>query len=179
MPPPTASARLFKLFIGGTLLLSGLGVTALLFIPWQRARETQAWTEIPCVITLSEEKQSHTGDLAHTTHKVFLRYRYTVGDTAYESTRWRRVTYAGEDDAGLSRKTPHAREATALLEKYPAGSKTTCWVNPAAPGEAVLEHQSPAAIYTLWWPMLFAVGGAGMIWSVLRRGPEPAPAPDQ
>jgi hypothetical protein len=166
---PTASARFFKLGVGVFLMLTGLTVTALLFIPWQRAKETRAWSETPCVITESYSKEAQSGDLANTTHRVFLRYRYEFGGREFTGTRWRRVVYAGEEDDELSRKTPHSSEAEKLLEAYPVGKATTCWVNPAAPDEAVLEHQSGAAIYTLWWPMLFAVGGAGMVWSVLRR----------
>jgi len=165
----TASARLFKIGLGATLMISGLAVTALLFIPWRRAKETHAWTETPCVVTESFSREVQSGDLAHTTHRVFLRYRYSFGGKEYTGTKWRRITYAGEGDDALSRKTPHASEAEKLVEKYPAGTAAVCWVNPSAPEEAVLEHQTTAAIYTLWWPMLFAVGGAGIVWSAVRR----------
>ncbi len=164
----TTSARLFKLGIGLFLVVSGLAVTALLFIPWRRARETHQWTETPCVIEESYSREVQSGDLANTTHRVFIRYRYDFGGTGYAGTKWRRIVYAGEEDENLSRKTPHASEAKALVEKYPAGRTTTCWVNPSSPTEAVLEHQSTASIYTLWWPMLFAVGGAGIAWSAFR-----------
>lgn len=166
---PTVSARLLKIVLGMSLMAAGLAVTVLLFIPWRRAKETHAWTETPCVIVESYTREVQSGDLAHTTHRVFLRYRYAFGGKEHTGTKWRRITYAGEEDEGLSRKTPHASEAVKLVDKYPAGAAATCWVNPAAPHEAVLEHQTTASIYTLWWPMLFAVGGAGIVWSAVRR----------
>jgi hypothetical protein len=181
---PSGSARLLKIGLGASLMAAGLAVTVLLFIPWRRAKETHAWTKTPCVIVESYAREVQSGDLTHTTHRVFLRYRYSLGGKEYTGTKWRRITYAGEEDESLSRKTPHASEAEKLVEKYPAGTATVCWVNPGAPEEAVLEHQTTAAIYTLWWPMLFAVGGAGIVWSALRRkslrgryGPAVAPVP--
>ena len=170
MPPPTLSARIFKLGIGLLLVLSGLAVTALMFIPYRRAKETLTWTETPCVITESYGQETQSGDLTDTTHRVFLRYNYTAGGQEYAGTRWRRIAFAGEEDNTVSRKTPHPAEAQKLLEKYPVGLQTVCYVNPAAPAEAILEHQSTAAIYTLWWPLLFAVGGGGIVWSALRSG---------
>jgi hypothetical protein len=59
--------------------------------------------------------------------------------------------------------------AESLVAKYPVGMQMRCQVNPADPAEAVLEHHTKAPIYTLWWPMLFAAGGAGILWSAFRR----------
>jgi len=169
MPSPTLSARLFKFGIGLTLVITGLAVTALMFIPYHRGKETRSWPETPCVITESYEKEGSLGDLTSSSHRVFLRYRYTIGGQEYTSTHLQRRTFAGADDADLSFKTAGSAEAKKLLDKYPVNLKTTCWVNPADPADALLEHQSTAAIYTLWFPMLFAVGGAGIAWSALRR----------
>lgn len=169
MTSPTLPARLFKIGVGLTLVITGLAVTALLFIPYQRGKETRAWTETPCVITESTEKEAYSGDLADLTYRVYVSYRYTIAGQEYTGTRVQRRTFAGEDDDHLALKTPHASKAHDLVKKYPAKLATQCWVNPADPSDAVLEHQSTAAIYTLWWPMLFAVGGAGILWSALRR----------
>jgi hypothetical protein len=172
MTSPSLSARLFKLGIGLTLVITGLAVTALLFIPYYRAKETRGWTETPCVITVSEQKEDHSGDLSKTTHRVFISYRYSFDGQELTSSRVQRRTFAGEDDEQLSYKTPHASKADDLVAKYPVGLATKCRVNPADPVDAVLEHQTEAAIYTLWWPLLFAVGGAGIAWSALRRNKE-------
>jgi hypothetical protein len=42
-------------------------------------------------------------------------------------------------------------------------------VNPALPAEAVLEHASRAALYSIWFPLLFVVGGLGMLRGALKR----------
>jgi hypothetical protein len=48
-------------------------------------------------------------------------------------------------------------------------------VNPGNPSEAVLEHATKAAFYTLWFPLLFAAGGTGMLFAAVRRTPKIAP----
>lgn len=171
MSTPTLSARLMKLGTGLFLMVIGLAVTALLFIPYRRAMETRHWTETPCLI--AESRMDEAGG-SENTNRVFLRYVYSAAGQEFTGTRLRRISFYSPEDRQVSKKTPHRAEALAVIEKYPPGTATTCWVNPAAPAEAVLEHHSKAAIYTLWWPMIFAAGGAGIAWSALRRKPAAA-----
>jgi hypothetical protein len=44
-----------------------------------------------------------------------------------------------------------------------------CFVNPADPSFAILEKDSKAVIYTIWFPGLFVVGGLGMAVQALRK----------
>jgi hypothetical protein len=175
MTAPTASARIFKLCIGLFLMAAGLAVTALLFIPYNRAMETRAWTETPCMITESRMEEYRISELAEPVARVFIKYHYTINNKQYTGTRYQRVTFAGGDEESVTKRTPHFDQAEKLVEKYPVGTTAVCWVNPAAPSEAVLEHHTKAAIYTLWWPMIFAVGGGGIVWSSLRRKKKPLP----
>jgi hypothetical protein len=170
MSEPTVSARLFKLGVGLFLVAAGLAGAVLLFIPWRRAMETRAWTETPCVITESYRDEQRVSELAQPVHRVFIRYRYSFGGKEYTGHRWRRVSFTSSDDKDVARKTPHSDEAQKLAVKFPPGLATTCWVNPKAPSEAVLEHHTKAALYTVWWPLLFALGGGGMVYSALRKG---------
>jgi hypothetical protein len=151
------------------LLLAGLAGAALLFIPYRRAMETRSWTETPCTITESRMDAPRQSDFAEPWTRVFLKYTYHFDGREFSGTRLRRVSFFGSEDDGVAKKTPHYEEAQKLLRQYPPGRVTVCWVNPAAPSEAVLEHQAKAAIYTIWWPLIFAAGGAGMVWSALRQ----------
>ncbi len=178
MNTPSRAARLFKIGVGLFLMISGLAVTALLFLPYRKAIETRTWTETPCEILVSFRKEEQVSEFSQPVQRVFIKYRYTFAGTEHTGYRWRRVTFFEKQDRDVAKKTPHIAEADKLVAKYPAGAKLTCWVNPGAPGEAVLEHHTRAAIYTLWWPMLFAVGGGGMVWSVLRRRVTSPDAPD-
>lgn len=173
MSAPTVSAVIFKLCTGLFLMIAGLAGAALLFIPWRKAMETRAWTAMPCVIIESRIDEQRVSDFAEPVQRVFLKYRYTFAGNEYTGTRWRLGSFFSSEDKGVAKKTPHVAEAEKLAAKYPAGMATVCQVNPAAPDEAVLEHHTKAAIYTLWWPLLFAAGGGGMVWSVLRRKRKP------
>ena len=169
MSTPSRAARLFKIGVGLLLMFSGLTVTALLFIPWQKAMETRAWTETPCEILESYRQEQRQSEFSQPVQRVFIKYRYAFDGTEHTGRRCRHVAFLEPEDQDVAKKTPHIVEADKLVAKYPAGARTICWVNPAAPGDAVLEHYTKAAIYTLWWPMLFAVGGGGIVWSALRR----------
>jgi Protein of unknown function (DUF3592) len=162
-------ARLLKTVVGTALVIVGLAGTALVFIPYRRAMETRAWTETPCVITGSYIDTPPGPAGRQPAYRVHLAYQYSFGGRDYTGTRWRRISFLSEEDRFVARRTPHLEEAEKLSARYPPGLRTVCWVDPSSPAEAVLEHQSRAAIYTLWWPMLFAVGGAGMIRSVWRQ----------
>ena len=169
MSTPTVSALAFKFGTGLFLFVSGILVAALLFIPWRKAMTTRAWTRTPCRIVESRIDEQRESDFSGPVHRVFLRYRYTFDGNEFNGTRWRLGSFFSSEDKDVAKKTPHYEEAAKLAAKYPDGSSAECWVNPAAPSEAVLEHHTRAAIYTIWWPLLFAAGGAGMMWSVLRR----------
>jgi len=43
-----------------------------------------------------------------------------------------------------------------------------CFVNPTAPDEAVLKRGSRGALFSIWFPLLFVVGGLGVAINALR-----------
>ena len=175
-PGPSRAARLIKGAVGTFLLCGGLAVTALLFIPYRRAIETRSWPAVPCTITRSDLQPLRIADSAAPEWRVLLAYQYSVNGNTLTGTRWRRVSFLNPDDASVSRKSAHREVAEDLTRKYPVGLITTCHVNPLDPAEAVLEHQSKAPIYTLWWPMIFACGGAGILWSACCKPKQTLPS---
>ncbi|MDB6071920.1 MAG: hypothetical protein JWL81_3091, partial [Verrucomicrobiales bacterium] len=89
-----------------------------------------------------------------------LEYRYTFAGEVRHGSKLRRI----------EGPSPHRDKAEAAAAAYPPGKEAMCFVNPAEPGEAVLEHSTKAAFYTLWWPMLFAAGGSGMVAAAAKKG---------
>lgn len=155
--PPT-STRLLKSALGLLLVIPGLAFVILLWNSYQRAEETRHWTPTSCLITFSELLTEHVTPNSPLSYRAGIRYRYTFGGMRHDGSRIVRVDGPTTDRA----------KAVTLTEKYPSGRETTCFVNPAQPDFAVLEHATRAALYSIWFPGLFVVGGAGMIFSAWR-----------
>lgn len=169
MPPPPPSSRPARIYLSAIgLFLVGLGLTFTwwLFQAGERAMITRHWTPVPCLILGSGIQEEQFSENSPVTWRTVLDYRYTWDGKVYHGAKLKRI----------EGPTPHRERAVAAVAPFPAGTETTCYVNPARPEEAVLQHSTKAAFYTLWWPMLFAVGGAGMLWSTLRRRPGPSDA---
>ena len=93
------------------------------------------------------------------------RYRFRV-NYRYEVEGQERIAARVTDLDGSTRQRAKVRR---LKERFPVGEELDCYVNPADPGEAILLRPTKAAGYTLWFPGLFVVGGAGMCVVALRR----------
>lgn len=151
-------ARFYLCAIGAFLVVLGLVFTYWLFMAGEKAMITRHWTPTSCLILSSGTKEEQFSENSPVTWRTEFDYRYTFAGSVYHGTKLKRI----------EGPSPHREKAESAAAAYPAGMETTCYVNPAQPGEAVLEHSTKGAFYTLWWPMLFTVGGAGMIWSTLR-----------
>ena len=81
-----------------------------------------------------------------------VEYEYHFGGTARRGNRIKRV----------DGPTSHRQRAQERVKDFPAGGSALCWVNPDAPQEVILRHDSMAPLYTIWFPGLFVVGGAGI-----------------
>jgi hypothetical protein len=55
-----------------------------------------------------------------------------------------------------------------LMSDYPVGEKVTVYVNPADENFTMLKPDSKAAGYSIWFPMLFVVGGLGIALRAIR-----------
>ena len=154
------SARLLKTALGLVLVIPGLAFVVLLWNSYQRAEETQHWTPTPCLITFSELLTEHATPNSPITYRAEIKYRYTFHGIAHECSK---IHIKGVDGASSDRA-----KVVALTEKYPPGREATCFVDPAQPDIAVLEHATRAALYSIWFPLLFVAGGAGMVFSAWR-----------
>lgn len=155
----TTGAKLIKVLMGLFLVVAGSIFVGVLWNSYQRAEETRHWTPAEAVIissVLITDRPTPHSPLYYTAD---LRYRYTLEGKTWEGTHIQRV-----EGPSSSRD-----KADAKVKKYPAGKVVTCYVNPVRKDVAVLEHSTRAALYSLWFPCLFVVGGVGIIWGTLRR----------
>ena len=146
----TRGASLYLALIG--LMLAGMGgvFTVLLWKGYQDAAMTRGWPEVPAVVleSATEERRFGPGTPTEFTHKLL--YEYQVDGRSYmgERTRLR--------ENGWYKKPGKAQ---ALSLEYAAGQQVTAFVDPEDPERAVLEHETKAPLYSIWFPIVFLLGG--------------------
>ncbi|MDZ4288523.1 MAG: DUF3592 domain-containing protein [Prosthecobacter sp.] len=153
------AGRYWLASMGLFLALAGAAFTYGLWGAWQKAEETRHWVATPCRIVSSRIVSARPSPQSNIEHRVELRYRFDFGGQSLFGSHIKRV----------EGPTAHKAEATKKLEAYPVGLETTCWVNPADPQQTVLKHSGRGALYSIWFPILFVIGGLGMAWNALRR----------
>lgn len=158
--PMNANAgRYWLAAMGLMLVLAGAGFTWGLWGAWQKGEETRRWVATPCRVVSSRIVSERPTPNSNVAHRVELSYRFEFGGQPRFGSRIKRV----------EGPTAHEDEARKKQEAYPVGLETTCWVNPADPTQTVLQHSGRGALYSIWFPLLFVVGGLGMAWNALRR----------
>jgi hypothetical protein len=151
--------RLWLAGMGLVLALAGSLFTWVLWTAWQRAEETRRWVETPCRIISSQVVSDRPTPHSNLTYKAEVRYSFTFQEQSHTGQKVKRVDSASQ----------HEDNARKKLEEFPVGKETVCFVNPAQPNQTVLKHDSRAPLYSIWFPLLFVVGGLGMAWNALKR----------
>lgn len=154
---------------GGRYWLAGMGLflafagavfTFGLWWAWQKSEQTRHWTPVPCRILHSKIASEKPTPNSNPVYRVELQYEFTYEGKVMKGDHIQRV----------DKDTVHEETARDRLLAYPAGLETTCYVNPTNPEETVLQHGTRAALYSIWFPMLFVAGGLKMAWDAMKRG---------
>jgi hypothetical protein len=123
-----------------------------------QAAGQRTWEQTPCTIVASEVQERQEGGEPY----IFVvQYRYEYKGNAREGTGYRRGYNGGGEYS----------KAQELVEKYPAGLATSCYVNPTNPDEAALERDSMLIGLVLLFPLIFVVIGAGGLYFTWRKQP--------
>ena len=156
---PSRSGSIWLAAMGMALALLGTVFTGVLWHSWRLAEETRSWTSTPAKILSSQVKPEQATPHSPTKYRTVVNYEYKVGESILHASRIHR-----SDGPKADRE-----EAEALRQEFSPGQITTCWVNPEVPAYSVLRHDTRAALYTLWFPLLFVVGGLRMAWGALSK----------
>ncbi len=156
----SAAGRWWLVALSLSLIVAGAFFTWRLWLSYETAQLTRRWTQVPCRIVSSRIVSERPTPNSPHAHRIELRYAYEFNGVRHAGTRLRQIESA---------PTPHLDNAQQGQLDYPPSSAQTCWVNPHAPEEAVLQHTSRAALYSIWFPLLFVIGGIGMLRGALRR----------
>ncbi len=116
---------------------------------------TYRWKPVDCVIVSSslQDLQKNYG--------LQIQYEYEFGGQHYRGNNYTVGRFTTSDYAAVAR----------IVDSYPSGKKTTCFVNPSHPSDAVLRlgNLAMAPFYLL--PLLFVFIGGGGIYMTWRRTP--------
>ncbi len=156
---PQRAGSLWLAFLGLSLAVMGTIFTGVLLRSWRLAEETRSWTAMPAKILSAQVVPEQATPHSPTKYRPVVRYEYQMGGKVYHTDRIHR------SDGPKSER----EDAESLREEFTPGQTVTCWVDPADPAHAVLKHDTRAALYTIWFPLLFVAGGLRMAWAALRK----------
>jgi hypothetical protein len=157
------TGRLFLSGIGVLLMLVGLVFSWLMWRSFQRAGEMREWPEVEAVVLRSAVGERRIGGAPEFRFEVLYGYEWQGEKLTAERWKLRGSPWSKRPD-----------EALALAGRLPAGSRVLCRVDPDDPSVAVLEPDTRAPGYSLWFPLLFVVGGLGVVVGAWRRRPRAA-----
>ncbi len=155
---PSNAGRWWLAAMGLFLALAGLVFTGVLWRAFSLAEVTRSWEATPCLIVASSMQSQRPSPNSNIAHRALIRYTYEYQGQRHTSTRIKRVDAA----------TSHEHLARATVAAYPVGQQAVCYVNPQNPAEALLKPGSRGALYSIWFPLLFVVGGLGITWNAIR-----------
>jgi hypothetical protein len=138
----------------GLFVAVGTGIGYFLsFRPIYRAYQARSWTAADCEVISSRVVSSDD------TSRPDIRYRYYVNDRPYVSDRYNFIPGSTSDST-----------VPDTVERYPAGRRFQCFVDPADPTEAVINREVTGWYY---FGLAFFGGFAGiplLIGAVVIRG---------
>ena len=153
MERSSTAGRLYLVFIGLATALLGLLFVWLMGRSYLRAHAMRSWPEVPCKILASELKDRRIDPNGATEYQFAVQYGYEWQGQALIGDRhtWRGSLWSSKKE-----------KSAELMKEFPAGSQSTCRVDPSNPTFAVLKMDSQAAGYSIWFPGLFVIGGLGI-----------------
>ena len=116
-------------FLGPLFVLAFLSACLyfVFIIPLLRILRARDWLETPCVILASavNEDKNDSG-----LYRIGITFKYEIAGRSQESSRYR-----------FARGALFAyRGKKAVVDRFPPGTKTVCYVNPADPSDSVIER---------------------------------------
>lgn len=146
-------STIFLVLLG--LCVSAIGglFTVLMWKSYVRAVDQRGWPQVEAVILSSEVEEWKHDEFSPQEYRFNVLYGYEWDGEAKTADR---VTARGNPSYNKRAKPSD------MLEQWPAGTKTTIFVNPEDPDFTILKPDSKAAGYSIWFPMLFVIGGLGI-----------------
>ncbi len=146
-------STVFLVMLG--LVIAGAGglFTWLMGMSYMRAVDQRAWPQVEGVVLSSEIEEYKHDEFSPMEYRMKILYGY----------EWKGERKTGERYGFRGNPKYNKRNKIAgLVETYPVGKKISVYVNPADANFTMLKPDSKAAGYSIWFPMLFVIGGLGI-----------------
>ncbi|MFK7851959.1 MAG: DUF3592 domain-containing protein [Akkermansiaceae bacterium] len=158
------ASTVFLVFLG--LLIAGVGgiFTFLMGQSYQRAVEQRAWPQVDALVLSSELEEWQHDDFSPMEYRMKILYGY---EWEGERKTGERFGFRGNPKYNKRNKVMN------LVESFPVGKTVKIFVNPEDPSFTILKPDSKAPGYSIWFPLLFVVGGLGISARALFRRPHP------
>jgi len=154
----TVAGKLFLTLFFSIFFLAGSGFGWMMLAqPLMKIKKSESWSKIPCTIVSSKIKESR-GDKS-TTYKVDITFRYKFKGIKHVSGSYDFMTGS---DSGYSFKRK-------IVNRYPVGKSTSCYVNPEDPDEAVISREFNRPWWLVLLPLVFIIVGLGGIIATLTK----------
>jgi hypothetical protein len=128
--------------VGGAVFVPMTGLPAI------RLAASMTWEATPCTIVKSKMRSWSTDD--GTSYRADVLYEYRAGGRTWRSNQ---VDF-------FSILTSGRGNSRAVLDRYPGGADTSCWVDPGDPSRSVLERQIRPKHLLGLIPLIFVIAGA-------------------
>lgn len=155
------SSTIFLVLLGLSISAIGGLFVVLMWNSYARAVDQRSWPQVEAVILSSEVEDWKHDEFSPREYRFKVLYGYEFGG---EAKTGERVTARGNPSYNKRQKPDKMRE------QWSVGTKTMIYVNPEDPNFTILKPDSKAAGYSIWFPMLFVIGGLGIsVRAVLKR----------
>lgn len=153
--------KVFLILFFSIFAFAGLATSVFFSIPtFLEQWDARHWVETPCQIVSSEVKVNRGSD--STTYSPEIHFQYTFEGREYEAKGYRLV--GGSSSGGWARR---------VVDRFPEGEETVCFVNPQDPSRAVLDPSWGWDILLVLIPLPFLVVGVGGLFWVIARKAKP------
>lgn len=144
--------------IGFAVALVGAVFMYIMWRSYSQVNYTRTWAKTPAVMIVSN-MNIRSAEYISKEYSWNVEYTYEFGGEEYTSR-----FHTPRSAKWTSRKKQIQDE----IDARPMNASVFCYVNPASPSQAILEHDSKAAGYSIWFPGLFVIGGVGIMWGAVR-----------
>jgi Protein of unknown function (DUF3592) len=146
-------STVFLVMLGLTIASLGGLFVVLMGMSYMRAVDQREWPQVQGLVLSSEIEEYRHDEFSPREYRLKIRYSY---DLEGERKTGERYGFRGNPKYNKRDKIED------LVNTYPVGEKVMVYVNPADADFTMLKPDSKAAGYSIWFPMLFVIGGLGI-----------------